>query len=74
MKGKLSGVVGSVFAGVPRRSQARAKELVALEPDVILGTVRGHNPLQADAGGVRPLFHVGVGPRSPTRQLCIICK
>ena len=50
MKGELSGGVGPVFAGVAdpigsgfvarpgatRRSQVLAKELVALEPDVIL--------------------------------------
>jgi hypothetical protein len=68
MKGELSGVVGPVFAGVPipsvrasspawrgPASQVRAKQLVALEPDVILGQATpGTTALRADAGRVTP--------------------
>jgi hypothetical protein len=68
MKGELSGVVGPVFAGrrshrfglrrqpgAAQRSQVLAKELVALEPDVILGQATPGTPrCRADAGRVRP--------------------
>jgi hypothetical protein len=50
--------IGSGFAaslGATRRSQVLAKELVALEPDVILGQATpGTTALQADAGRVTP--------------------
>jgi hypothetical protein len=60
-KGKLSGGgVGPVFAGVAPAWRGPAvallaKELVALEPDVILGQATpGTTALQADAGPVTP--------------------